>query len=42
MTLINPYGRYELRGDGVSTTHRWGRIPSVAAPPSVPSPPPLT
>ena len=36
-----PHGRYELRGHGVYTAYQWVWIPSVAAGPPVPPPPPL-
>ena len=36
-----PHGRYELRGDGVYTAYQWVWIPSAAAVPAVPPPPPL-
>lgn len=35
-----PHGRYELRGDGVSSAYQWVWVPAVAAVPPVPPPPP--
>ena len=40
-TVINyPHGRYELRGDGVSTAYQWVWIPNPPPPPAAPPPPP--
>ena len=36
-----PHRRYELRCDGVHTAYQWVWIPSFAAVPPVPPPPPL-
>jgi hypothetical protein len=35
-----PHGRYELRGDGVSTAYQWVWIPNPPPPPAAPPPPP--
>jgi hypothetical protein len=35
-----PHGRYELRGDGVSSAYQWVWVPGAAAIPPVPPPPP--
>jgi hypothetical protein len=35
-----PHGRYELRGDGVSTAYQWVWIPRVPPPPPPPPGPP--
>jgi hypothetical protein len=34
-----PHGRYELRGDGVTTAYQWVWIPNPPAPPAAPSAP---
>jgi hypothetical protein len=35
-----PHGRYELRGDGVSTAYQWVWIPNPPPPPPAPAAPP--
>ncbi|HET7874536.1 MAG TPA: hypothetical protein VFN71_03350 [Methylomirabilota bacterium] len=35
-----PHGRYELRGDGVSTAYHWVWIPNAPPPPPPAAPPP--